>query len=58
MRKQWARYIALLTGVFVVFLAAMFARIQNPPQPLPVTVGETVDRPAPPAHDRHRSNTD
>ena len=49
MRKKWAIYIALLTGVFVVLLAAMFAAIQNPPQPPATTVGKAGDRPAPPA---------
>ncbi|MBS3935835.1 MAG: hypothetical protein KGZ43_06655 [Sulfuritalea sp.] len=38
MREQWARRIALLTGLLVLMLAAMFAVMQNPIEP-----------PAPPA---------
>ena len=45
MRKQWARYIAFLTGVLVVLLAVLFARIQNPPASPPSTVGEAVALP-------------
>ena len=33
MREQWARNIALLTGLLVVLLAMTFAIIQNPLQP-------------------------
>ena len=49
MRKKWAIYIALLTGVFVVLLAAMFAAIQNASQPPVIPADEAGDRPAPPA---------
>lgn len=49
MREQWARNIALLTGVLVLLLAMKFALIQNPSKPPPSTVGETAGRPAPPA---------
>ena len=44
MREKWARYIVLLTGALVILLAAMFARIQNPPAPS-IAV-EKADRPA------------
>ena len=44
MREKLARYIALLTGVLVVLLAAMFAKLQNPSPPsIPVS---EADRPA------------
>jgi len=49
MREQWARNIALLTGVLVVLLAVVFAMIQNPSEPPPITVGEVDDRPVPSA---------
>ena len=49
MREQWARNIALLTGVLVVLLAMMFAIIQNPSEPAPGTAGETSGRPYPSA---------
>lgn len=49
MREQVARNIALLTVVLVVLLAVMFAMVQNPPEPPPITVGETASRPAPSA---------
>ena len=49
MREQLARNIALLTVVLVVLLAVMFAMIQNPPEPPPITVGEAASRPAPSA---------
>jgi len=49
MREQWARNIALLTGVLVLLLAMIFALIQNPSKPPPTTVGEAAGRPAPPA---------
>ncbi|MBE9535147.1 MAG: cytochrome c [Proteobacteria bacterium] len=49
MREQWARNIALLTGVLVVVLAMMFAIIQNPSEPAPGTAGETSGRTYPSA---------
>ena len=49
MREQLARNIALLTVVLVVLLAVMFAMIQNPPEPPPITVDEAASRPAPSA---------
>ena len=30
MRKRWARWLALLTGMIVVLISAAFAAIQNP----------------------------
>ena len=47
MREHLARNIALLTVVLVVLLAVMFAMIQNPPEPPPITVDEVASRPAP-----------
>ena len=43
MREQWARNIALLTGLLVVLLAIMFAKIQNPEQPPYDTTADSVE---------------
>lgn len=49
MREQWARIIALLTGVLVVVLAMIFAMIQNPSEPLPSTMEEAAEKSVTPA---------
>ena len=41
MREQWARNIALLTGLLVVLLAMLFAMIQNPSEPPSSAVSES-----------------
>ena len=43
MREQWARNIALLTGLLVVMLATMFAKIQNPERPPHGTTADSVE---------------
>jgi mono/diheme cytochrome c family protein len=42
MREQWARNIAISTGVLVVLLAILFARMQNPLVPTDGAVGEAI----------------
>lgn len=49
MREQWARNIALMTGVLVVVLAIIFAMIQNPSEPPLNTVEESASSSSPPA---------
>jgi len=48
MRERLARRIAFLTGTLVVALAAVFARVQNPPgAPMPAPAGPRPAAPAP-----------
>ena len=57
MREQWARNIALFTGIAVVLLAITFARIQNPPQPPVSAVNEVVSK-QPSTADMSNANED
>ena len=43
MREQWARNIAISTGVVIVLLAGLFAKLQNPPAPSNGAVGEVIN---------------
>lgn len=42
MREQWARNIAISTGVLIVLLAIWFAKMQNPSAPLSSSVDEPI----------------
>ncbi len=42
MRENWARTIAASTGIGIIILAAIFARIQNPEQPRPEPAPDSV----------------
>lgn len=41
MRENWARLVVFITGILVVVLSMMFARVQNPDKP-PVEKSEQV----------------
>jgi len=49
MREQWARNIAMVTGVLIVLLAMLFAKIHNPSVPSRDVMGEAVREPPPSA---------
>lgn len=53
MREQWARRIALLTGLLVLLLAATFAHLQNPRR-IPDTAPSRQQPPAFPVPDPQR----
>lgn len=47
MREQWARNIAIATGILIVLLAILFAKLHNPSIPSNGIVGEPVsDQPS------------
>jgi len=49
MREQWARNIALLTGVLVIVLAMIFSMIQNPSEPPSSKVEDVAESSVDPA---------
>ena len=49
MREQWAKNIALMTGVLVVVLAMIFAMIQNPSEPPSSKMEDVAERSVAPA---------
>ncbi|WP_455211779.1 c-type cytochrome [Kaarinaea lacus] len=57
MREQWARNIAILTGVLVVLLAILFAKMQNPSQLARDTVEEIAGK-LPPSAVLSEADTD
>ena len=45
LREKWARNIALLTGALVMFLAVIFAVLQNPSDKTPVATDKAIEKP-------------